>query len=154
MGKDRGNLMGNSTSSRRGRVAACREMRGERKKKEGHRRKKRGRERDSGARGGVSIKSRGFLSPQIVNMKFLWRSYRGRPTVPDVTSRTFNFRHARTPPRKREEETRRERERERLQSTGVMAIGAVRSDCQRLRRCKMHADSIFPRKERMRGNRE
>lgn len=27
-------------------------------------------------RGGVSIKSRGFLSPQIVNMKFLWRSWK------------------------------------------------------------------------------
>jgi len=70
--------------------------------------------------------------------------------VPDVTSRTFNFRHARVPPSKRKEEKEerereRERKRERLRKVGGRygAIGIAPSDCRGLRKCEVHADSVL-----------
>jgi len=68
--------------------------------------------------------------------------------VPDVTSRTFNFRHARVPPSKKKEEKEereeKEREREREKVGGRYgAIGIAPSDCRRLRKCEVHVDSVF-----------
>lgn len=73
---------------------------------------------------------------------------RGRPTVPDVTSRTFNFRHAKAPVVFNKSERKGERARNCEESPGVMAIGVAWSDCRKLRGCEMHANDFFSKWKR------
>lgn len=90
-----------------------REMRGKGKKKkreaeERRRKKEEAEKREIRQRGGVSIKSRGFLSPQIVNMKFLWRSRRTHRSV-RMSRRGLSISGTRELPRLRNREREREK---------------------------------------------
>lgn len=148
MGKHRGNLMGNSTSSRGGRVAASPKCVA-RKKRETSTEESVEEKREIRERGGVSIKPRGFLSPQVVNMKFLWRSRKTYRFV-RTSRRGLSISGTREPgrPQKRAKDVERENERERNEKERLQRV-AGRSALYEVivKGCEMH---IFLREERVR----
>lgn len=148
----RGNLMGNSTSLRRGWVVASRNAWREKKtwaRKRGENRKEREREREKRNQKWEKIclaerGSRGSFSSRFVNMNFLWGVARKiyRPGC-HVTDFQFPARESLAVFREREKGREEDREKAKLGKVARHYGDRRCSDCRRLRRCEMHADSVF-----------